>query len=406
MPQLGIIGVEWWDAMSELRTVDIQQIIAWAGDALSKAYGGTVRLGEVNVLSHENRRNFIGRSVAIHADGSARPIIVKSTRSPTYDPTSENVLQTSGLAKEWVACAFLAARARGRGHGCALLAGDVANGIMVFEDLGAELTSLVEPLLKGTADEAERALKLYATALGRLHSDTVNCLDAHDDTFRSVFGAGRPRRPIGWRVEKEVEFIAAMIGETPPASELELLSSRLVNPGPWLTLIHGDPCPDNSLLVGEGIRLIDYEFARPSHALLDGIYWRIGFPTCWCAGRIPGDVAAHIDAIYRQELGNSIPLALNDTAYRTELAYMSAVWLFTCLSWRLDAALKGDEKWGIWSIRGRLLWYLDAVIEMTDVADVLPGIHDVAQLWQAELTSRWPDAIPLGFYPAFVAKAQ
>jgi hypothetical protein len=94
---------------------------------------------------------------------------------------------------------------------------------------------------------------------------------------------------------------------------LELLSSRLGDPGPWLTLIHGDPCPDNSLLVDQRIRLIDYEFARPSHALLDGIYWRMGFPTCWCAGRTPADVAARVDPVYRAELSTAIPLAYEDT---------------------------------------------------------------------------------------------
>jgi hypothetical protein len=104
-------------------------------------------------------------------------VIVKATRSPTYGPTDENVLQASGLAKEWVACALLAAR--GSGHGSALLAGDVDSGIMVFEDLGARLTSLVDPLLQGTAEEAERALRLYATSLGGLHSDTVGCLNIH-----------------------------------------------------------------------------------------------------------------------------------------------------------------------------------------------------------------------------------
>jgi hypothetical protein len=277
MPQSAITGVEWQDAMNQLRTVDVQEIMARAGKALSKASGGTVVLGQMEVLSNDHRRNFIARAAAGHTDGSTRSVIVKATRSPSYDPTHENVLQASGLVKEWVACAFLAARAPGRGHGSALLAGDVAGGIMVFEDLGADLASLVDPLLKGTAQEAERALKLYATALGRLHADTVGCLDGHHEALQFVFGSGRSRRPPGWRVEKDAELVVNRLGGTPSASELELLSSRLSDPGPWLTLIHGDPCPDNALLVDQRIRLIDYEFARPSHALLDGIYWRMGF---------------------------------------------------------------------------------------------------------------------------------
>src|SRR5215510_11323501 len=148
------------DAMSEPRTVDVEEIIGRAGEALCKAFGDTVVLGEMEVLSNDARRNFIARAAARYSDGSARSVIVKATRSPSYDPVAENVLQASGLAKEWVACAFLAARAPGRGHGSALLAGDVANGIMVFEDLGTHLTSLVDPLLKGTAQEAECALEL------------------------------------------------------------------------------------------------------------------------------------------------------------------------------------------------------------------------------------------------------
>ena len=336
--------------MSELRTLDVQEIMARAGAALCNASGDMLNLETVEVLSNDNRRNFIARAAARYADGSTRSVIVKATRSPTYDPAAADVLRTSGLAKEWVACAFLASRAPGRGHGSALLAGDVASGIMVFEDLGAHLTSLVDSLLKRPAQEAERALELYASALGRLHAETVGCLDAHHETFEAVFGSGRLRRAPGWRLEKEAELVAQRIGGAPPASELDLLSSRLMAPGPWLTLIHGDPCPDNSLLVDERIRLIDYEFAQPSHALLDGMYWRMGFPTCWCTGRTPADVTTRIDAAYRMELANSIPLAQDDTAYRIELAYVSAVWLFTCLSWRLDEALERDEKWGIWSI--------------------------------------------------------
>jgi hypothetical protein len=286
------------------------------------------------------------------------------------------------------------------------LAGDVASGSRVFEDLGARLTSLVDPLLEGTAEDAERALRLYATALGRLHSDTVNCLSTHHETFESVFGSGRPRRVPGWNAEKDAAMVVDEIGGTPPASELALLSSRLSDPGPWLALIHGDPCPDNSLLVGEHIRLIDYEFSQPSHALLDGTYWRLGFPTCWCAGRVPTDVTARVEAVYRIELGNSIPVALDDTAYSIELAYMSAVWLFSSLARRLSVALKRDQTWGIWSIRGRLLWYLEAVSQMTDAANVLPGINKTAQDWLSELRRRWPETTPLGLYPAFAAKSQ
>jgi hypothetical protein len=73
-----------------------------------------------------------------------------------------------------------------------------------------------------------------------------------------------------------------------------------------------------------------------------------------------------------------VPAARDDDTYRVELANMAAVWLFSCLAWRLDGALKDDARWGIWSIRGRLIWYLEAVIAMTASAGVLPGINEAA----------------------------
>ena len=344
--------------MNELRTVDVQEIISLAASALSSVCGGVVKVGEIEPLSNDRRRNFIARARAIDDNDRIRSVIVKATRSPSYDPTAENAVETSGLVREWVATAYIGARAPGRGHGSELLAGDVSRGLLIFEDLGTDLASLADLLLKGTAEEAERALTLYATALARLHADTADCLASYHETFQSIFGAGRHRRPSGWRVEKQADFVVNRLGGAPPASELGLLSARLSDPGHWQSLIHGDPCPDNALLVDGSIRLVDYEFAWPSHALLDGIYWRIGFPTCWCAGRIPADVASRIDDIYRAEIANAMPFALDDAAYRAELAYVAAIWLFTCLSWRLDEALKENSKWGIWSIRGRLLWYL------------------------------------------------
>jgi hypothetical protein len=116
-----------------------------------------VTFDDVEVLSDDERPNFVARAAARYVDGSSRSVILKATRAPDCGSADENVLQASALAKEWVACAFLAARTPGRGHGSALLAGDVAGGIMVFEDLGAQLASLVDPLIDGTAQDAESA---------------------------------------------------------------------------------------------------------------------------------------------------------------------------------------------------------------------------------------------------------
>lgn len=391
--------------MADLRYRDISDVIDCASAALARAWGCDVRLDNVRSLSDPNRRNLVVRAVASRAGGASRPVIVKATRSSNYDPACEKPLEASGLVREWTATAYIAAAAPNRNHGAALIAGNIESGILVFEDLGEGLPSLVDPLLRGRAEEAEASLCSYAIALARLHADTNGCAAAYHGTFQSIFGSGREPRPLGWRVEADAGVIANAIGHAPPQSELELISSRLGDPGPWQALVHGDPCPDNVLLCKGEARLIDYEWARPAHALLDGTYWRMGFPTCWCAGRTPADVCARLDAVYREELAKAIPSALDETAYRAEAAYMSAAWLFTGLSWRLGEALEGDDRWGICSIRGRLLWYLETVIQMTQEADVLPGIRQAASKWATELSRRWPDAQPMGLYPAFAPEA-
>jgi hypothetical protein len=186
--------------MNHLRTVDLSEIMAQAASALSGASGHVVKIDAMQPLSNDDRRNFVGRARAIDDSGRVRSILVKATRSQNYDPAAENAL-ASGLVREWVATAYLAARAPGRGHGAALLAGDVSRGLLIFEDLGRDLSSLVDPLLNGTAEEAERALSLYAVVLGRLHADTADCLASHHDTFQSIFGqAGRCGLRVGaWR---------------------------------------------------------------------------------------------------------------------------------------------------------------------------------------------------------------
>jgi len=177
------------------------------------------------------------------------------------------------------------------------------------------------------------------------------------------------------------------------------MAARLESPGPWLALVHLDPCPDNVLLAGDGTaRLIDFEFSSPGHALLDAAYWWMGFPTCWCAGRVPDTISRRIDLAYREALGDSVPAT---AAFRLESAIIAVIWLFGSLAWLLEDALKTDSTWGISTRRSRILHYLDVAIRMSTDADVLPGTRQTASDWLDDLRGRWPSSQPLALYPAF-----
>ena len=180
-----------------------------------------------------------------------------------------------------------------------------------------------------------------------------------------------------------------------------MLSQHMRDPGPWLALVHGDPCPDNVLMTGQGAALLDFEFAAPGHALIDAAHWRMGFPTCWCAGRIPDAVADSIELAYRDTVAPAIPAARDTAAFRLEYAIAAVVRLFGSLEWHLDAALNSNSTWGIATLRNRILWHLHAAIEATERAEALPIIRSVAQAWLTSLATRWPDIEPLPLYPAF-----
>ncbi len=183
-----------------------------------------------------------------------------------------------------------------------------------------------------------------------------------------------------------------------PAAEAAIILERLRAPGQWQALVHRDPCPDNVLIDADGAaRLIDFEFAAPGHALLDAAYWRVGFPTCWCAGTVPDAVADRLDAAYCKAIAPAVPGAADPDAFRRERAIIAVATLFSALAWQLPPAMAEDSRWGITGRRARVLHYLDVASN----ADELPALQRLIVRWRDDLRSRWPDVEALPLYPAF-----
>jgi hypothetical protein len=372
--------------------------------ALADATGHHCNLADVVALGAEGRRHLIASATARFTSGERRPVIVKATLLPDYDIDRADVFENHGLFRECVAASCLNRYYPQGSHGATLLALDPRRGVLVYDDLQAtgERTTLVQPLLGDDAQAAEHALQQQAIALGRLHAATVGCRDAHHKVFQRLVGEARDPVSLGWPTLSDATEVAALLGGDVPRDELSEIEAKLCNPGPWLALRHGDPCPDNVLLVNGRARLIDFEFSRPGHALLDGLYWRMGFPNCWCAGRVPFDVATRVEAAYRNEIAVSIPDAADDLIYKRERAFVAAAWLINRLHLRLARSLEHDVQFRVGTLRGRVLFHLAAVSELTDEAGVLPAVNRLARQWLATLRVRWLDAQMLAPYPAFV----
>jgi aminoglycoside/choline kinase family phosphotransferase len=415
--------------LTDFRTFTAEDAVAVASDALSRAWGGPVRVDAVQNLGDEARRNLIMRARALPVScpiGSAqlaasqwdqqatenkaldgavpRFVIIKATRAASYDPAAANAYQTSGFVKEWAAARTVARHATMPALTPRLLADDVGHGVLVYDDLGEGLPSLVGPLLHGTADAAEQAVIAYAEALAALHRATIGCRDSHAAILQAGFPAASVPPPAHRWIEDVASKPHALLGGDFPDDEAELILAHLKQPGCWQALVHGDPCPDNVLLAADGrAALIDLEFARPGHALLDSAYWRMGFPTCWCAGTVPDGVARRADLAYRAAVAAAVPQAADDAAFSRESAIIDAAWMLGNLAWLLPGALAADGKWGLATNRSRIVTYLQRAIRSTGEADVLPRLRALAAAWLEDLRGRWPDTAPLRAFPAFAA---
>jgi hypothetical protein len=167
-------------------------------------------------------------------------------------------------------------------------------------------------------------------------------------------------------------------------------------------LTHGDPCPDNALLVDEEMRLIDFEFAGLRSPLIDGAYGRVPFPTCWCVNRLPENLALAMEATYRAELRHALPWVEEEQAWRRSVVEASAFWLLSDLAeWLLPVALKEERVWGISTFRQRLLMRLPLFAELTREYGHLPALGRLAQQVADQLAERWPELESMPLYPAF-----
>ncbi len=109
-------------------------------------------------------------------------------------------------------------------------------------------------------------------------------------------------------------------------------------PGPWHSLVHSDPCPDNVIWTEDrGAVLVDFEGARRGLATLDATTLRMAQPTCWCAHTAP-ELVPEAERRYREAAG----LDVDDPAWTRAVAAASVLHLLGTLAFHLDQASSED----------------------------------------------------------------
>ncbi|MFE5796526.1 aminoglycoside phosphotransferase family protein [Streptomyces sp. NPDC056503] len=273
----------------------------------------------------------------------------------------------------------LAGRASGPAVAPAVFAVDAPSRVMVLEHLDD----------LGRTDDW---MPGYAESLARLHA-----LTGPADAGAVPVWSG----PTAADAESFLALARALDVPVPPTvpDELAGLLDRL-DPTAHHALLHGDPCPGNDLRTGDGVRFVDFEQASLGNGLTELAYFRIGFPTCWCALSVTATPLAEVEDVYRSTwrgvTGEDLP---------GDLADACAGWLIRGDA-LVERAHRGtadqlarvpaeDFAWGHASARERLVHRLNVVADMTRDHDHLHALGRLGSALADRLLVRWPALRPL-----------
>lgn len=285
-----------------------------------------------------------------------------------------------------------------------LLAADPSLGVLVLEDLG-DGPSLATYLLDHDGEAARVAAIRSAAALGAMHAATAG----HADRF---YGLRRKLSDVDWEADRlnlrgmdmgeRFRRLSALLRDhllpEPHGADDELAAilDELAEPGPFLALSSGDPCPDNGRITTDRVQFFDFEAGAFRHALADAAHYLVPFPNCWCWRRLPEEVAGEMEAAYRTELAIGCPATCDDERYNHALAAVVGAWFVWTLHRRLPHA--ADD----FLMRARTVTALHNFISVASRAPTLSRLVAWADQLQSAWQQRWPEAMtPADTYPAF-----
>jgi hypothetical protein len=378
--------------------------------ALATASIGPVRLELDAELGGSERSHVFRFRVGDGPPQAPRSVIAKRAaigEDEIYDPDASGFPAPAWrLYNDWAGLQFLTQVAADTPLAPRFYAGDRAAGLIVIEDLGAGDT-LADLLLGADSEGAELRAIEFSALLGRMHGLTAG-KQAEFDRLRDGL-APRDKATdhysfqwLATALHRAADMLDVVVAPEVDR-ELAVLIAAIREPGPFLAYTHGDPCPDNIVHGSAGLQLLDFEFGDFRHALVDGVYSRILFPTCWSVNRLPSRIMRDMEHAYRAELSKGCSAATDDSAFSRAVVEGCAYWALTMFDWYSVPQLLGESiEWGIATVQQRVLARADLLARTTEEFGYLEGLGATFRTIAARLRARLPidaDAMPL--YPAF-----
>jgi len=385
-----------------------QDLITSAEWILSKTLGSTIQLGEGEDLHGGTRTNVYRCSVLTGPLDAPKSVIVKqvkSSREGTYNPDKATIPAWT-FFNEWASLQFMSdIAANETSLGPRFYGGDRVAGVIVMEDLGPG-TRLDQLLMGNDSVPARNALTEFATMHGRLHAQTIG-RQTEFNRLREALGPSvleDGHYTYDWLAPTFYQTckLLSITPEFGVKTELAMLKASMVHPGPFLTFVQQDSCPDNCLFSTAGLRLLDFEGGRFDSALKGGVYGRMCFPTCLCVYQIPEEILTRMEAAYRVELMKGCLEAANDTLFYHAVVEACVYWM---IEWyRMDPLAKILEKDRLIAAatgRQRYLIRSDVVVKTIEEFGHMKAIGATIRAMAAKMRQLWLDVEETPYYPAF-----
>lgn len=405
-----------------------QIVLVDAVNILARHFSSEVAIESVTQLSKPERKSLILRvNIQSSNDKVPKSLILKQVRSRKLSGNeewtgSEDVLER--FSREWAGLEFLNSLKIETKYIPSFYGASVLHYFVLTENLEEIQTSLVNSLTGSNVSEALAALNIFVRRLGQLHADSHHKVSAffeilHRISTRSHLGTDAEIFLYKFKPKLQSFLRKFTIDETESLySEFNTVLISLLESGPFTAYTHGDVCPDNVLYnpSQEKFYFIDFENGSMRNALIDGVFLRMGMPTCWCAKSIPRELLESLEETYRTQLLNKIPEAGDDNLYQTAYTNACAFWMLRVI-FDIEKVIDRDFLRGLgpsasvpegslWRaeenlIRPRILFRLQTFIEISEKYNRLPHLRFMASQILQTVMDRWPGVTPMGLYPVF-----
>ena len=384
-----------------LETIAVAEII------LSQQFDRHVRLETIDTIRNSNRAKVLRCRVADSLSGVPASVVVKQITGAEKEAYDVDLAEgpAARLFNEWAGLQFLEQIAGEAPLAPRFYGGDRERGVVVMEDLGTGARTN-DLLWQSDPVAAERGLVQLAEVFGKMHARTVGKKGEYD-RIRNRLGP-RPdytQDQIHRWMHDSFKKACSSVAVSLPAGFDEAIWKTVefyMHPGPFSVYVHGDSFPDNDLLIGNRVKLMDFEYGGFGHALIDGVFVRFHFPYCWRINRLPDATVSRTEEAYRRELSKGCPQAMDDNCFYPAAVEACSYWLVNLFSFVTHDVLLCDDKGGTTVWQKRLLLHLDILAETAKRFGHLEAIGVMAGDIASKLRLLWPkEAQQMPYYPAF-----